>query len=305
MFKPASSESKKETQLFNRYEDPTGDFTNRDLKFSEWYIRHRVWLRHVAMGFLISTIVVFGGYGLYGIFEYAFYGYNHDEVTRAGLTRNAVSVQAIQKSVAATPLTFDSVSYFPTKENQVDFLATAHNSNDRWAAEVFYTFASGDTETAVQSAWIWPKQTMVLTAFAADIALATEQSHIAIKKINWRRLDNRLYPDPNQFVADRLNWEVTDFFFTPLSTVAGAAFSQVKFTLVNQSAFGYWQGTFVAVLKKGDVVVGIRPFVLDSWLAGEKRAIELTVKDENVDIDSLQVFANLNLFDSNNYQSGQ
>lgn len=305
MFKPASSESKKETQLFNRYEDPTGDFTNRDLKFSEWYIRHRVWLRHVAMGFLISTIVVFGGYGLYGIFEYTFYGYSHDELVRAGLTKNSVSVQAIQKSVAAVPLTFDSVSYFSAGDNKVDFLAMANNPNDRWAAEVFYTFASGNEETSVQSAWVWPKQTMALTVFAANEFLTTEPGHIVIKKINWRRLDNRAYPNPDQFVTNRLNWEVTDFVFVPVSTVSGAAFSQVKFTLLNRSAFGYWQGSLVAVLKKGDVVVGIRPFVLDSWLANEKRTVELIVKDENVDSDSVQVFANLNLFDSNNYQSGQ
>lgn len=303
MFKSAPNESKKEAQLFNRYEDPTGDFTNRDLKFSEWYIRHQAWLRHVVMGFLISIIVVFGGYGLYGIFEYTFYGYNHDELVRAGLTRNPVSVQAIQKTVAAAPLSFDSVSYFITQENKADFLVMATNPNDRWAAEVLYVFASGETETAEQSAWVWPKQTMALTIIGANSALATEQSRIIIKKINWRRLDNRAYPNPDQFVSDRLHWEITEFSFTPRSTVSGAAFSQVKFKLDNQSAFGYWQGSFVAVLKKGDVVVGIRPFVLDSWVAGEKRLIELTVADETIDVDTIQVFANLNLFDANTYQS--
>ncbi len=305
MFKPASSESKKEAQLFNRYEDPTGDFTNRDLQFSEWYLKHKVWLRHVVMVFLIAIIVVFGGYGLYGIFEYAFYGYSHDEQVRAGLTRNNVSVQAIQKSVAAEPITFDSVSYFSAGENVVDLLALAKNPNERWAAEVFYVFANGGQETSVASAWVWPKQTMALTVFAADASIGTEQTRLVIKKINWRRLDNRAYPNPNQFLADRLNSEVTDFVFTPASTVPGAAYSQVKFKLVNKSVFGYWQGAFVAVLRKGDSVVAIRPFVLDSWLATEQRPVELIVKDLNVDLDSIEVFANLNLFDNDNYQLTQ
>lgn len=302
MFKPASDESKKEAQLFNRYQDPTGEFTNRDLQFSEWYIRHQVWLKHVVMGFLIASIVVFGGYGLYGIFEYALYGYHHDELTRAGLTRNAVSVQAIQKNVAATPLTFDSVSYFSSAENTADFLAFASNPNERWVAEVMYVFSNGNEETATSSTWIWPKQTTALTAFAAPGVIGTDQARLVIKKINWRRMDNRIYPNPSQFLTDRLHWEITDFVFTPASTVQGAAFSQVRFKLHNRSVFGYWQGSFVAVLKKGDIVVAIRPFVLDSWLAGEGRLVELIVRDENVDIDTIEVFANLNLFDTDNYQ---
>ena len=305
MFKPASNESKKEAQLFNRYEDPTGDFTNRDLKFSEWYIRHKVWLRHVVMGFLISTIVVFGGYGLYGIFEYAFFGYSHDERMRAQLTKNAVALKAIQKNVAAAPITFDQVSYFSSSENKVDFLAMANNSNERWAAEVFYVFASGENETELKSTWLWPKKTMALAVLGADGSVATDQTRLVIKKINWRNMDNRTYPNPDQFVADRLSSEVADFVFTPASTVAGAAFSQVKFKLINQSAFGYWQSSFVAVFKKSDAVVGIKSFVVDSWLASEKRLVELTVPDGSVDVDSIEIFANLNLFDQNNYQSGQ
>ncbi len=302
MFKLASGESKKEAQLFNRYEDPTGEFTNRDLKFSEWYLRHKVWLRHVLIGFLIAIIVVFGGYGLYGIFEYAFYGYGHDERVRTELAQNAVALKAIQKSIVAEPIVFAKISYFSAGENKVDFLAMATNPNERWAAEIYYTFASGDQETVVMSTWVWPNKTNALAVFAADQIIANEQTRLVVKKINWRRLDNRTYLNPEQFLADRLDWKVTDFVFVPVSTVPGAAYSQVKFKLINQSAFGYWQSPFVALFKKGDTVVGIRSFVLDSWLVQDGAKVELTVKDENVDIDSVEVFANLNLFDNNNYQ---
>lgn len=302
MFKSNSTEEKKHTELLSRYEDPTGEYTNRTLRFSEWYVRHQVWLRHVVMGFLIATIVVFGGYGLYGIFEYAFYGYGRDERLRAGLAQNAVALQAIKKNDAALPITFDTVSYFANTGGSVDFVTMASNQNERWAAEITYVFANGETSTAEKSVWVWPKQSMPLTVIAADQNLATDQSKMVIKKINWRKMDNRLYPEIGQYLRDRLTWQVADFTYTAAATVPGAAFSQVSFSITNQAIMGYWEVPFVALLKKGDSIVGVRTFVLDNWPAQEKRQVQLTVPSDYLDIDTVEIFANLNLFDADVYQ---
>lgn len=302
MFKSNSANNKKQADLLNRYEDPTGEFTNRDLRFSEWYVRHQVWLKHVVMGFLISIIVVFGGYGLYGIFEYAFYGYGHGERTRSALVKNAVALQTTKKIEAALPITLNEVVYFPASANTVDFVSLASNPNDRWAAEVTYVFANGETSTKEQSVWIWPKQTMPLTALGADQNIASAQSQLVIKKINWRKLDNRTYPNIAQYITDRLTWQVGDFAYTSAATVPGAAFSQVSFSVTNQAIFGYWEVPFIALLKKGDSLVAVKSFVHDGWGVQEKRVVQLTVPVDTLDIDTIEIFANLNLFDTGIYQ---
>lgn len=95
---------------------------------------------------------------------------------------------------------------------------------------------------------------------------------------------------------------VEDLAFTPANSAYGNAISQIKFTLKNNTAYGYWQAPFVAQLKKGDTVVGVKRFIVDSLAPGEERGIELSSLVDGLDVDGLDLYSNLDILDLNNYQ---
>lgn len=298
MFKPVPKSDNQDAHRFERYVDPTGEFTNRDLQFSVWYLKHKILLREILIGFLLGFSIILGSFSLYRIFEYAIFGYSHDELQRANLTRLGVSLNASKNEVATIPLAIESVTVLPSTGGKTDFLAVVTNQNERWAAHVFYGFTWSGGETAVADAWVWPGMSNGLAVLAAPTEAVPDNAQLNIKNIEWFRLDNHNYPEPQRFVSDRLNFEAANVVFTPAAATNGAVVSRLAFSLKNTSAFGYWQMPVLAVLKKGDVVVGVKQLVIDSLAPEQEQTIELSSLNDNLDVDGVVVWPNLNLFDS-------
>lgn len=288
---------------FSRYVDPTGEFSNRDLKLGEWYVKHRVMLREIVITLLAIIIVVFGGYSLYRVIEYAFFGYRHDERVRNDLAKTSIPLKSLRASVSATPLIIDSVSAYPGTPGKYDFMAMVENQNDRWLARVNYAYAWEGGESLPAKSVVLPKTKIPLLSVGVPLDFIPDNTRLVIKSIDWQRLDNHAYPEPTKFVTERTAFVLGDFSFVPASPAIGSSVSQIKFTIQNNTAYGYWQVPFAAVLKKGDVVVGVKHFIVDSFAAGEVRPVELSSLVEGLDIDAIELFPDLDILDKNNYQS--
>lgn len=301
MFKASPPDNpNQDTHRLDRYVDPTGEFTNRDLRFAEWFVKHKILLRQILVGFLFTISLVFGGFSLYKIIEYTFYGYRLGEAQRANLTRVGVALKNVKTETSAKPLAIESAAQFVSSPGKYDFLAMVENPNDRWVAHVYYNFAWATGESEVTDFWLWPqtKNPLTVIGYAGE---AVPEARLTIKKIDWYRLDNHTYPDPNQFLTDRLDMSVEDVTFSPANPTLGLSISQTKFTLRNNTAFGYWQAPLVAVLKKGDITVGVKKFVIDELQPESANPVELTSLVETLDLDTVQVYPNLDLLNSEIY----
>lgn len=166
MFKnlPEKPIEPKKPDNFSRYVDPTGEFTNRDLELGQWYVTHRVMLREIVVTILAIIIVVFGGYSLYRLIEYAFFGYSHDERLRNDLTKTSIPLKTLRSTVSAAPLIIDSVSVYPSTPGKYDFAALVENQNDRWLARVTYAFAWDGGETMPTQSIVLPTKKMPLVS---------------------------------------------------------------------------------------------------------------------------------------------
>ncbi|OGH64761.1 MAG: hypothetical protein A2821_01245 [Candidatus Magasanikbacteria bacterium RIFCSPHIGHO2_01_FULL_41_23] len=304
MFKnpPEKPVEKKLIDNFSRYTDPTGEFTNRDLQMGEWYVKHRIMLREIVVTILAIIIVIFGGYSLYRIIEYTFFGYRHDERVRADLTKTTIPVKTLHNSVSATPLSIDSVSVYPSTPGKYDFVAMVQNLNDRWLARVTYVFSWDGGETLSMESVVLPNKKMPLMAIGVPRDSAPDTARLVIKTIDWQNLDNHNYSDPAKFVAERTDFTTEDLVFSPANSIAGNAINQIKFNLKNNTGYAYWEVPFAVVLKKGDVVVGVKRFIVDSLEAGEKRLIQLSSLVDGLDVDAIELYPDLDILDQENYQ---
>ena len=65
---------KKPTINVDRYVDPTGEYTTKQLRLSEWYVRNRQLLGQIGTGALILFAVGFNLYGLFAWGNYLVFG---------------------------------------------------------------------------------------------------------------------------------------------------------------------------------------------------------------------------------------
>ena len=103
-------------------------------------------------------------------------------------------------------------------------------------------------------------------------------------------------------MAERTDFTTEDLVFSPANSIAGNAINQIKFNLKNNTGYAYWEVPFAVVLKKGDVVVGVKRFIVDSLEAGEKRLIQLSSLVDGLDVDAIELYPDLDILDQENYQ---
>lgn len=288
-------------ERLGRYVDPTGELTNRDLAFGEWYVRHRVLLREIVVGILIAIIVIFGGFSVYQVAGYAFFGYWNDEQLRTDLTKNAVAIKSIHDSQAPAALEIAPIEIYSGVTGKFDIVALAKNMNDRWMANVSYNFVFDGGETPVQRVLILPGQTLPITALGTPSAESLSNVRLVIKSTDWRRLDDHRYPKPLNFIAEREQFPVRDFVFHPTDPNLGTVANQISFKLKNDSAYGYEQPSFYVLLKNGDSVVGVKRFFVDTFRSGEERTIDLTSFADSLSVDGLEIIPDIDIFTSDNY----
>lgn len=299
MFKKSNDSGMQEK--LSRYVDPTGEFTNRDLALGEWYIRHRVMLREIVVGILITIIVIFGGFSVYQLGDYALFGYSRDEKLRVDLTRTTVALKAIHASQAPTPLEIASVDVYPGVSGKYDLVALAKNTNERWIALVTYRFTFDQGETGVYRSLILPGESLPLSALGTPANSIPDTVALTIKSVDWRRLDEHRYPKVLSYIAERKQFSISDFSFHAIDAQAGTVANQISFTLKNDSAYGYTQGSFYALLKNGDSVVGVKRFFVDSFRAGEERMIDLTSFADGLSVNDLEIIADIDIFTADSY----
>lgn len=288
-------------EKFSRYVDPTGEFTNQDLNLGEWYIRHRVMLREIVVGILVTVIAVFGGYSVYKLTEYAFFGYSHDNRVLTDLTRNTVALKSIHASEAPTPLEIASVEVYPGVTGKYDLVAMAKNVNEQSGVIVSYNFTFDQGETPVFRALILPNTTLPLSALGTPAQSAPNGASLVIKSVEWNRLDDHLYPNPINYQAERLQFTISNFAFAPTNPALGTSANHISFKLKNESAYGYVQASFFAVLKNADTVVGVKRFFMDSFRAGETRQVDLTSFADSLVADGIEIIPDIDIFASDSY----
>jgi len=291
----------KKPAKFEKYVDPTGEFTNKELRLSEWYLRHKILLGKIGTGLLIAWCVVTIGYSLWGWGAYLIFGWSQDRRMILQQSRELVNYRALQPLYGAQELEVDSVQIFRSGAQKFDAVAEVKNSNERWSARLRYHFVFGSEATPVAETVLLPQTTRPVAVFGYKSASYPQGAQFIIDEIIWRRINPHTLSDVAGYQSERLQFAAETFVFRPPEAASGVAVPRVTFDLVNQSAYSYWRPAFYVDLLNGFQRAGVLFLSVEQFRAGTKRSIDLRYFGDQLTVTEIRVHPVVDIYNDTVY----
>lgn len=293
---------KKSANKLSRYQDPTGEFGNSELKKAFWFAKYRIQLRKAFIGCLIFWCVVTVGTSLVLWGKYFAYDLWRDNANLASQSQEFVNFAAIQEQYRARPIQFGQSLIFQSNTNRYDFVTPVNNPNERFIARVFYHYEYAGGKTPQQTLLLLPliQTPMVVLGHETQSGFPSRAT-LVVDEIRWKRVNAHAIPDIQEYMTSRLLFPVSDVGFEPQNTAEGLLSSQVSFTISNDSVYHYWDVPLHVELLRSGQLVGVLSTSLTQFRAGDVRRIELFTTATLPFVDDVRVSPIINIFDPASY----
>ncbi len=281
-----------------KYEDPTQEFTAKELKWSFWYVRNKALLYRLT---LILLVVINFGFLAFGGWKWGVYlwGIPDSQNLERNLT-DSVNYVGIHSHFGAQAVQVLNTQVFSSGENKFNVVAELVNPNKQFLVKFNYYFIVNDKKTSAQAGFLLPGETRPVAELGlADGVGATPT--IVLENIKYERINNRMTPDPMGWQAYRLNFQVSDFVFLKSLAQEGNNADAIQFKLTNGSPYSYVAPDFYVALLQNDQMVGILPLHLDSINSLETKNIDLRSLLPGLNVSAISVYPLINVYDSGVY----
>ncbi|MBU0722161.1 hypothetical protein KKA93_01735 [Patescibacteria group bacterium] len=285
------------------YVSPEG-ITTKQLEIGLWYIEHKRQLRIVLIGFLILISAISWVYTIYGFGYYIARGMSEDDI----LTKQMAQVNGANHDyvvqVGAKDLIIGSVEAIRLYDKKYDLYAKLKNDNPKWWAEFDYYFTAAGRQTQVTKGYILPEEIKYPAALAEEFAYSPEDCLLVIENISWHRINQHKIADWDVYRTSHLNLASEDIKFIPanvslLSEKLGL--NQLSFNAINRTAYNYWNVGFVILLYSSDQITAINHYVLNDFMSGQKRFVEISWPGDLGRVDSVEIIPEINIMKDNIY----
>ncbi|OGL74397.1 hypothetical protein A3E39_00985 [Candidatus Uhrbacteria bacterium RIFCSPHIGHO2_12_FULL_60_25] len=280
-----------------------GGFTEGELKFANVYVRHRILLRQIGYGSLIGMNVILWSVALWGLLDAYAISYPRESRISSEIAQNQFIATQLQSNRPQS-IQASAVSVFQGTDDRLDFVVQVSNGNKDWWAEYTYRFNVSGEITPARSGFILPGEQTYLGEFGFKPATKGSRSGIlTVDNIRWHRVDPAVAGnDYAAWATRRYAFEARNASYVSNLELAGKKYSRTSFTLVNPTAYGYWNVKLYVVLKRAQTPVAATSITLERVKAGESRAVNIDWFDRLPGaISDTEVVAVVNLLDSSSY----
>ena len=275
----------------------------RFYKISMWWVTHRLLLKKIGLGLFAAVDVMLFVFALWTFLDA--YVLNYDQ-ERLDVARMVVvgqgDLHAFTLVHTAVPLEADPPMVFAAGLNQYDFYSKIRNVNEDWYADFDYSYVFADQETQPAKGFILPQEEKPLMVFGREAESFPREAELRFGNFRWHRLDPQKIPDWSIWRDDRLTLKIINPLFYTDVALATKKISQISFTVVNESAFSYYDPVFYIVLEQGARQVGITKAILASLDAGESREVLVNWLGPELSVNRVAVYPEINLLDQKVYK---
>lgn len=267
---------------------PGSGLSDWQLKLSYFYVSNKLLFRRLWLAFLILLNCGLWIYVVASLLIWSL-NYNQTESQMRQLAFSAADFLPTVEAVKPQNLSFSDITAFASSEGRFDLTAEAKNPNADWLAEFNYAFVADGVTPKYFSAFVLPGQSKVLL----DLGREGSNVRLEAKNLKWRRIS-----DYQKLRSERDLLSVASYEFIPPSKTGNP--SQLKLTLNNDSAFGFWEADVVAFLYSGGTPVGVNYLSLLQFKAGSQRDLTLNWLQNFPAIDAVEIIPEVNYLDENN-----
>ncbi len=293
---------KKPTINVDRYVDPTGEYTTKQLRLSEWYVRNRQLLGQIGTGALILFAVGFNLYGLFAWGNYLVFGITEDLAMEQQVVGTFQNYNRTKPLYQAQALEIQEIDVFVPANNRFDFVANVTNPNQRYTAEVTYkyTFDGGETDEALVKLLPGENRPLSIIGFDREEGFPTNV-RFELVYIRWNRISPHYVFNPVSYVAERLNFSLEKVSFTASSVADNIPSNKITFDVSNNSVYGYKYIDLYIELKNGTQTVGIMKTVLEEFGPGETHSVDIRNTTQGLSVGSINIYPVVDVFDKTQF----
>lgn len=283
-------------------ENEAGRFTSGELQFASWWVRNGPQLRRIGHGVLIFLSVLVWGYALWGLLDAYAISYPRESRINLQIALNQQLLTALSTDVPQNVALTD-VSVFQTTDGRYDMSVELTNPNPQWWAEFNYHFSLSGEQTPIQSGYVLPASTQIVTQLGyRPKTKGGRSASLVIDNVRWHRVDPSVVGDNvKDYMGTRLALSFQDIAYDTDITLGTTKVGQTSFTLVNNSAYGFWSVDLIVRLYRGSTPVAINKVTLDKVVPGEHRPVKITWFDNVPSVTRTEIIPQINLLDQSVY----
>lgn len=263
--KQASGKIKKEADLDKYYRDQSG-LSVKKMNFGLWLaLNRRKMLKSIIIILALVCVALFA----YSGYQYAVYLIT-GRATDNFLLQNT---QVMSSKTLNNQLSIGSLQVFKDGD-RYDAAVKVKNPNDKFMADLRYCLREESGEEICQDGFIFPAQEKYLLFLGAKLKDASRLDFY-VKNISWQRLNAHDYPDWSVFYEARSKFSVSNLDFNGPESF-GSLNNRLKFKIVNNTPFSFYEAPFIILIFNGDQLVGVNRYIAKNFNSGEFKEAELS-----------------------------
>lgn len=285
---------------YKKYTDPTGEFGSKELGWGMWYVKNKVFLYKLLIFALVAFCAGTIGYSLFRVGTFVYYDivYKPLQEQEFAYSRNFA---AVRPRFNPAPLEIMSTFAVNGGTSFIDAVSEVSNPNDRYIATVVYHFDFGGKLSETKTEKIMPLSSRPLVAFGLDSDAYPGVPVLVIESMSWRRVSAHTVTDVAVWQDERLFFSVSDFVFEYGGAPGTISANVVRFTLKNETAFGYKAPLFYVGLFQNGALVGVMQFELTDFDSLDSQVIDLRNFVPNLSVSEIKLYPIIDLYDKSVY----
>jgi len=292
---------KNKNKTLDQYQSPMAGMSNRQLRFSGWYVRHKSQFRQLGKAALFVFALVTMSYALYGWSMYLLIGYKQDKTIFQNLISQFSNYDNLKPLYEAQPLDFSATKIFPSSDGQYDFVTEVRNTNSRQVAVISFSYTLGENLTKPQDTIVLPGQTTLLVAFGQETGSYPAGVRLNVLHIAWHRINPHQVFNVSEYISDRLLFTIANFSFSRATARSDVPSHRLTFDITNESAYSYWQPKFIVKLLASDQLVGVLPLTIDRFKSTKTYSLELRSLAPDLIVSQIVLVPLIDVFDEREF----
>ncbi|MCR4278547.1 MAG: hypothetical protein NUV81_01440 [bacterium] len=278
-----------------------GGYTEGELKFASFWVRHGFALRNALRWFVITINICTWGYVAWTLVDVFALSYPRESRLTQDMIRNQLAVDGLGTDAPAQ-IKSEQVRVFAGTDGRLNLAVDIHNQNEQWWVEFSYLFNVAGEQTPRHTGFIMPGESTILTELGfRPGSQGARVAELVVDDVRWHRVDpsvvNGRYAD---YQNDHFGVTFENIKFDRL-TVNDGQVGQTSFDLVNHGAYGFWNLDLAVQVLRGGAVLAVNKITFTNIVPGETRHVELPWFESLPPVTETRITPIVNFLDPNSY----
>lgn len=281
----------------NKFKDPE-NLSVKKMEIGLWILENRKHFLFLLTLLFASISIVTWSVFVFNFGGYVVKGMQQDKMLSQNLLDSMVVGHDYYMARAPKKLQYESVKVLNNLDGVYDFVVRVKNLNPDYWVEVDYSLVSGNENLGEDVAFILPGEEKNFIVVGRNLDQRPTNVKMEINEEKWHRIDNHIYPDWQSFYDSHLNVPVKEVSFVSAKETIlteKVDLNTLSFTVLNDSAYNYWDVGFIIILYNGNKIVGADKYTLDQFMSDQKRTVDITWPGDFGRVTDISIIPELNI----------